>query len=54
MIMKRAFLILAVVAMNVGFYSCEKENSIEEAQALYDVQKIDATGNEETKTDDRN
>ncbi len=54
MIMKRAFLILAVVAMNVGFYSCEKENSIEETQALYDVEQTDGTDNENAKTDDRN
>ncbi len=47
--MKKVVAILAVVTLSVGFYSCEKDNSIEDTQALYenlDVSACDECGEE--------
>ncbi|NHF59274.1 hypothetical protein FK220_007980 [Flavobacteriaceae bacterium TP-CH-4] len=51
--MKKVVLIAAVVLMNVGLYSCEKENTIDETQALYENLEISANDDDSSETDDR-
>ncbi len=51
--MKKVVLIAAVVLMSVGVYSCEKDSSVEDTQALYENFDVDATDGEESNTDDR-
>ena len=41
--MKKVVLIAAVVLMSVGVYSCEKDSSVEDTQALYENLDLDAT-----------
>ena len=51
--MKKVVLIAAIVLMNVGLYSCEKENTIDETQALYENLEISANDDDNSETDDR-
>ncbi len=51
--MKKVVLIAAVVLMSVGVYSCEKDSSMEDTQALYENLDIDATDDEDQPSDDR-
>ncbi len=48
--MKKAVSIFAVVLMAFGMFSCQPESSVEETQALYDVQDVDASDNDQTQT----
>jgi len=47
--MKKAASILAVVLMTLGMFSCQPESSVEETQALYDMQDVDANDNDHTQ-----
>ena len=51
--MKKVVLIAAVVLMNVGLYSCEKDNSLDETQALYENLEISANDDDQSESDDR-
>ena len=46
--MKKVASIFAVVVMAVGMFSCQPESSVEETQALYDVQDINASDDDQT------
>ncbi len=45
--MKKVVAILAVVVVSVGFYSCEKDNSVEDTQALYETLETSASDTHE-------
>ena len=49
--MKKVLSVFAVLVMSVGLFSCEAESSVEETQALYE---IDANDHNEVNDDDRN
>ncbi len=51
--MKKVVAILAVVVLSVGFYSCEKDNSAEDTQALYETLDVSAGGDESDGTGGR-
>ena len=46
--MKKVASILAVVVMAIGMFSCQPESSVEETQALYDIQDTNANDNDST------
>lgn len=46
--MKKVASIFAVVVMAVGMFSCQPESSVEETQALYDIQDTSANDEDET------
>lgn len=41
--MKKVLSVFAVVVMSVGLFSCEADSSVEETQALYELEEVDAT-----------
>ena len=47
--MKKAVSIFAVVVMALGMFSCQPENSVEETQALYDIQDVDANDDDQSQ-----
>lgn len=46
--MKKVVSIFAVVVMAFGMFSCQPESSVEETQALYDMQDVDANDQDQT------
>lgn len=46
--MKKVLSIFAVVLMTMSMFSCQPESSVEETQALYDVQDINASDEDQT------
>ncbi|MFK5972703.1 MAG: hypothetical protein QM485_05435 [Flavobacteriaceae bacterium] len=51
--MKKAASIFAVVMMCIGMFSCQPESSVEETQALYDLQDTNSGGDQYNPTDER-
>ncbi len=45
--MKKVISILAMIVLSIGLFSCEAENNIEETEALYDIEIVDATDDDE-------
>ena len=50
--MKKTFAILAVMVFGLGMISCEAETSIEETEALFDVEQ-NATDGDESNSGER-
>lgn len=46
--MRKVASILAVVVMAIGMFSCQPESSVEETQALYDIQDTNASDDDDT------
>ncbi|MET6990386.1 hypothetical protein [Sediminicola arcticus] len=51
--MKKVFGILAIVVLSTGLFSCEKDTSMDETQALYETLDMNATDGSVVKTDTR-
>ncbi len=49
MTMKKGVSIFAVVLLAMSMFSCQPENSVEETQALYDIQDVDANDENQTQ-----
>ena len=51
--MKKVISILAMVVLSIGMFSCEAENNVEETEALYNTETVDATDGNDVDPDKR-
>ncbi len=51
--MKKVFGILAIAVLSTGLFSCEKDTTMDETQALYETMDTNATDGSVVKTDGR-